>query len=118
MTAKAKTSPKRPGRRLGMNDPEVLAMFNELAEMKYQQYLAGEKAEKRMATAAAQGDAVAQRRSKISTTEDGPKGNWAPWLTDPDPEQPRMSKAQSEAAAKAVKALMESARLGKRKRTV
>ena len=60
MTAKAKTSPKRPGRRLGMNDPEVLAMFNELAEMKYQQYLAEEKAEKRMATAAAQGDAGAQ----------------------------------------------------------
>ena len=46
MTAKAKTSPKRPGRRLGMNDPEVLAMFNELAEMKYQQYLDEEEPKK------------------------------------------------------------------------
>ena len=46
MTAKGKISLKRPGRRLGVNDPEVLAMFNDLAEMKYQQYLAGEKAEK------------------------------------------------------------------------
>ena len=48
MTAKAKTSPKRPRQRLplGLNDPEVLAMFNELAEMKYQQYLAEEKTEK------------------------------------------------------------------------
>ena len=46
MTAEAKTSPKRPGRRLGINDPEVLAMFNELAKMKYQQYLAGEKPKK------------------------------------------------------------------------
>jgi Mn-dependent DtxR family transcriptional regulator len=46
MTAKAKTSPKRPGRRLGIHDPEVLAMFNELAEMKYQQYLAEEEPKK------------------------------------------------------------------------
>ena len=60
MTAKAKTSQKRPGRRLGMNDPEVLAMFNELAEMKYQQYLVEEEAEKQMALAKAQGDAKAQ----------------------------------------------------------
>ena len=46
-----------------MNDPEVLAMFNELAEMKYRQYLAEEKAEKKMATAAAQGDAKAQNNT-------------------------------------------------------
>ena len=59
MTAEAKTSPKRPGRRLGMNDPEVLAMFNELAEMKYRQYLAEEEAEKGMAPGTAQGDAKA-----------------------------------------------------------
>ena len=62
MTAKAKTSPMRLGRRLGMNDPEVLAMFNELAEMKYQQYLAEEEAEKK-ALAAAQGDAKAQNNT-------------------------------------------------------
>ena len=62
MTAKAKTSPKRPRQRLplGLNDPEVLAMFNELAEMKYQQYLAEEEAEKQIVLAAAQGDAKAQ----------------------------------------------------------
>ena len=47
MTAKAKTSLKRPGRRLGIHDLEVLAMFNELAEMKYQQYLAEEEPKKK-----------------------------------------------------------------------
>ena len=42
----AKISPEQPRLPLGMNDPEVLAMFNELAKMKYQQYLAGEKPKK------------------------------------------------------------------------
>ncbi len=40
-------------------------------------------------------------------TDGGPKDNWAPWLTDPDPDQPEMSDAQADAAAKNVKALME-----------
>ena len=62
MTAEAKTSPKRPSRRLGINDPEVLAMFNELAKMRYPQYLAKEEA-KKMALAAAQGDAKAQNNT-------------------------------------------------------
>ena len=62
MTAVDKTSPKLPGRRLGMNDPEVMAMFNELAEMKYRQYLAEEDAEKKV-LAAAQGDAKAQNNT-------------------------------------------------------
>jgi hypothetical protein len=62
MTAEAKTSPKRPSRRLGINDPEVLAMFNELAEMKYLQYLAEEETEKK-ALAEAQGDAKAKNNT-------------------------------------------------------
>jgi hypothetical protein len=62
MTAVDKTSPKLPGRRLGMNDPEVMAMFNELAEMKYRQYLAEEDAEKKV-LAEAQGDAKAQNNT-------------------------------------------------------
>ena len=43
---KVKTSPEQPRLPSGMNDPEVLAMFNELAKMKYQQYLAEEKPKK------------------------------------------------------------------------
>ena len=132
MTAKSKTFPELPHLPSGMKDPEVLAMFNELAEIKYQQYLDEEEAEKKIAPAAAQGYANAQsnlgtmydngqgvtqdykgavaevkRKLKTSTADGGPKDNWAPWLTDPDPDQPEMSKAQSKAAAKAVKIRME-----------
>ena len=45
-----------------MKDPEVLSMFNELAKMRYPQYLAEEEAEKK-ALAAAEGDAKAQNNT-------------------------------------------------------
>ena len=46
----------------------------------------------------------ASRKSETSTFFNS---QWAPWLTDPDPDQPEMSDAQADAAAKNVKALME-----------
>ena len=69
MTAEAKTSPKRPGRRLGMNDPEVLAMFNELAKMRYPQHRAEEEVEKKWRQQQRRANAVPKGTAKLVSDE-------------------------------------------------